>query len=581
MNESLMRRLRGVFSGQGEMLSALFTRPGEVSLNRLRSYAIWIPAISLSLVFFVVEFLEYYFGLSLLHDVSLHLLGIAILTGGAYFFSDLIFKIVRQQQEAILKHSQERVAANAALQSLFDGVPVGLYRVNREGQILDVNAALVRILGFPDKQSLLAARTPSFYVDPGARAQWLAQIERDGIVRDFEVQLRRHDGQPVWARLSARTMRDPEGNVLHYEGVMQDVTERKRSEEAVRKLGSAVEQTVDAVSITDRDGVIEYINPAFEQLTGYSLEEARGKTHRILKSGKHDQAFYEKLWHTILGGQVYRGELLNKKKDGTLYYSELAITPIRDAEGEIAQFVATQRDITDRIQAQARLRESEEQLRAFAARLESVREEERARIAREIHDELGQAMTGLKFDLSWLAKHLSSANSELVDKTETMLHLVDLNIQSVRRIATELRPGILDDFGLVAAMEWQAREFEARTSITCHFTSSLPAVQLDREQSTAMFRILQEALTNVARHANATEVAITLTKGGDSLCLEVQDNGTGIAESEISGRKSLGLLGMRERAHLLGGEVAIVGTPAKGTRVTVKVPLHVFQAARP
>jgi signal transduction histidine kinase len=198
-------------------------------------------------------------------------------------------------------------------------------------------------------------------------------------------------------------------------------------------------------------------------------------------------------------------------------------------------------------------------------------------IAREIHDELGQALTGLKMDLSALQKSLRKTGEldlgRLTEKTTTMSELVDSTIQTVRKIATDLRPGILDDLGLVAAIEWQAQDFQKRTGIKCSFAPGMDEVEMNADRSTALFRIFQETLTNVARHSAATEVEVMLNRYDDNIALEISDNGKGIAPAEISGRRSLGLLGMRERAQLLGGELMISGSPKEGTSVTVRIPL--------
>lgn len=217
-----------------------------------------------------------------------------------------------------------------------------------------------------------------------------------------------------------------------------------------------------------------------------------------------------------------------------------------------------------------RLRESEEKLRRLAAHLISVREEERAHIAREIHDELGQVLTGLKMEVTWLAKRLRE--KPLLEKTDSMCKLIDTTVQTVRKIATGLRPEMLDDMGLIAAVGWQAKEFQKRTGIRCR-AKLPPEVKFDIDISTTMFRIFQEILTNVARHSRATRVDIELTLNEDRVGLEVVDNGVGIGDEDVTGKKSLGLLGMHERALLFGGEVKITGTPGHGTRVSVSIPM--------
>jgi signal transduction histidine kinase len=227
----------------------------------------------------------------------------------------------------------------------------------------------------------------------------------------------------------------------------------------------------------------------------------------------------------------------------------------------------------DRKRAEARLRDSHEQLRALSVYLQYVREEERTRIAREVHDELGQQLTKLKMDLAWVGGRLPRALRPLLDKIHDMSAHVDATIQSVRRIATELRPGILDDLGLIAAIEWQANEFQTRTGIECHVSSNLQDTLLDADLNTAFFRIFQETLTNIMRHANASRVDVSAIKRDGWLELVVQDNGRGIQPGEITDRRSIGLLGMEERAGLLGGEFKIGGEPGRGTTVTVRIPL--------
>lgn len=232
--------------------------------------------------------------------------------------------------------------------------------------------------------------------------------------------------------------------------------------------------------------------------------------------------------------------------------------------------------LVQRQRAEEEARRSGQQLRALATRLQGVREEERTRIARELHDELGQAMTGLNIDLAWTSKQLAKLDDGVCgavrDRIAEMMKLINGTIQSVRRICTELRPGLLDDLGLVAAIEWQAHDFQSRSGIACEVRLPEDAMDLGREASTAVFRIFQEILTNVARHANATKVNVTLYDDGGKVALEVRDNGRGIKETEIWGQSALGLLGMRERAFLFGGEVSFVGVPGQGTRVTITVP---------
>jgi len=225
--------------------------------------------------------------------------------------------------------------------------------------------------------------------------------------------------------------------------------------------------------------------------------------------------------------------------------------------------------------AQEQLRESHEQLRALSVYLQHVREEERTRIAREVHDELGQALTSCKLDLSLLANKLPGNLSPLKEKAKALSAHIDATIQTVRRIATELRPGILDHLGLIAALEWQANEFQTRTGIKCDVRTDLHEPVLTPDLATTFFRIFQETLTNIIRHAGATQVMVHLKEVAGRIILEVKDNGRGISPEEISNTRSMGLLGMKERAALLGGTFKIgPGPGCKGTLATVSIPLR-------
>lgn len=270
------------------------------------------------------------------------------------------------------------------------------------------------------------------------------------------------------------------------------------------------------------------------------------------------------------------GEWLHQRKNGEVRNVQVIAQQLEVNNPRTALLIAE--DITERTQAAQKLKYSYEQLRALSAHLQSVREEERSRMAFEIHDELGQILTAIRMDLSWLHDKFSLIKTPLrrtlMSHADSMTKLIDSTIQTVRRISTELRPRILDDLGLVAATEWQAHEFEARTNIQCKFHTDVEELKLDRERSTAVFRILQESLTNILRHAKASIVTIELHVSPDELTLEVVDNGKGIEPDKSKTTQSFGLLGMQERALLLGGNVTIKRASKKGTIVNLELPLN-------
>ena len=220
----------------------------------------------------------------------------------------------------------------------------------------------------------------------------------------------------------------------------------------------------------------------------------------------------------------------------------------------------------------AELKVANQSLRDLSVHLQSIREEERTKIARDIHDELGQTLTALKMELSWLARKLPADQEAISDKVQNMINHIDMTIDSVQRIYTELRPTVLDNLGLVAAIEWQAKEFQERTGIKCKVSFYPENIIMGRDKRTAVFRIFQEAMTNIARHAEASAVTIDLEETSDRVILTVKDNGKGITEEQILDPRAFGIIGMKERAYFLGGEVKISGIVNKGTAVILNIP---------
>jgi len=264
--------------------------------------------------------------------------------------------------------------------------------------------------------------------------------------------------------------------------------------------------------------------------------------------------------------------LIGEKVVGVMeFFSSKAVEPDPELLDIMAQIGTQLGRVLERKQAQDESERSYEQLRNLYHRLEQVREEERTRTAREVHDHLSQLLTTIKLELSLLSNKLSHYNPSIQKSTEHLLEMSDEAIQSVKRIAMDLRPPILDDLGIAEAIKWQAKEFKTRTGIACEFINDLNDFEPDLERSTTVFRVFQETLTNIVRHAGAKKVYVTLSQSSECIALQVRDDGCGISPEQVSDMRSLGLLGMRERAMVWGGNVQIHGVPNGGTTVTINI----------
>jgi two-component system sensor histidine kinase UhpB len=349
---------------------------------------------------------------------------------------------------------------------------------------------------------------------------------------------------------------------------------KKDLSEGENRYGDLIENISQGIFVLDKKDIITFANKKFLEMLGYNKDDVEGQPiTRLLgegwlrKGGDHKANAKKNRWKSV--------ELAWKRKDGKRVFTMLSPKPIYNKKGKLLGSIAVLTDITDRREVEMELRRSHEELRNLSQHLQSVREKESKRIASEIHDELGQQLTALKMDLSWLSNRVpfyEKDNKKTIEKINTMSNLIDRTIQVVQKISAELRPGLLDDLGLVPAIEWLAQDFQTRTNIRCkvHFHSD--EIELDPDCSTAIYRISQEALTNIARHAKASLVDIYLKQESGVVILEISDNGKGIKENEICAPSSLGLMGMRERVRTFGGELNIIGAPNKGTTLKASLP---------
>lgn len=402
-------------------------------------------------------------------------------------------------------------------------------------------------------------------------------IERQRDWRD-EFRIVGDDQVVRWVSARGHFFQARPGQTSRMHGVVSDISAQKRVEDELRIAATAFESQ-DAMMITDAKGVILRVNQAFTETTGYAADEAVGETPQILQSGRYGPDFYQAMWKNISDTGAWQGEVWDRRKNGEVYPKWLTISAVKGKDGDVTHYVGTLYDISEQKNAEAAmlalnsdLQESQLRLRELAAQNEAQREDERKHIAREVHDELGQVLTALRMDISLLDMRFGALDSALVDKAADMKILVDRAIQGVRNVARNLRPIALD-MGLVPAIEWLCNDFTKRTGVACDVHVRQAGIEIDEARAVVVFRIAQESLTNISRYAQASEVQVTLGYRGNELWVEVRDNGRGFDMAAQAHEKSYGLLGMRERALALGGQVSISSVPGQGTVIGVSIPI--------
>jgi PAS domain S-box-containing protein len=340
---------------------------------------------------------------------------------------------------------------------------------------------------------------------------------------------------------------------------------------ANRQLESIINSLPGIFYAYDRKGKFARWNRNFEIVSEYSREEV-SRMHPLQFYEGDEKDLLDKRIKAVFdeGQSEVQAHFVTRSGKRIPYYFNGRKASFNGVDYLIGMGI----DITDRVKVENEMIERTHEIQRLSTHLQAIREEERTRIAREIHDELGQQLTGLKMDASWIDKKMMAEPTELIrDRLSAMIALIDETVKTVRRISSELRPGILDDLGLVAALEWQCQEFEKRTGIESHFKTDESEYNLEKNLSTNIFRVYQEALTNVARHANASKLVTSLSRNTTHLILNVKDNGVGFDMEEARRKKSLGLVGMRERAILFKGELTINSRQGEGTSVRLSVPL--------
>jgi two-component system, NarL family, sensor histidine kinase UhpB len=467
------------------------------------------------------------------------------------------------------------VQTGRGLSAVFDILPDMVFVVDREERILFVNQAATRSFGKRPDEILGHLQSELFHEGLAAKhSQAIQHVFHTGETVVTENQQDSHV-RPKWLDTRLIPLREPSGGIEAVVGMVRDVSDRRKTQEALALREAFLRGMLDNLPylawLKNTEGKFQVVNQPFATAAGKARpSEVVGLDDFVVWPHELAARYVADDQDVMRTGQQKLVEEQISTR-GQLRWVETFKSPVFDASGRVIGTTGLAHDITHRRQLQEEQRRSREQLRALAAHVESVREQERVRIAREIHDELGQSLTCMGMDLAFLDKQIGSDNKEAAARVAALVELVKDTIRSVRRISSELRPSILDDLGLGPAIEWLAHDFEARTHITC--AVGVPEeLSLPLDLATPLFRVCQEALTNVTRHASASEVSVRLECTDKEVQLVVADNGRGITEEEIRRQGSLGLLGMKERVSILGGDLDVVGVPGQGTTITIRIP---------
>ena len=516
----------------------------------------------------------------------------------------------RKKMENALRESEERYRV------LYEKVPSMYFTVSPEGVVISVNEFGARQLGYLRDELVGQPVLKVVYEEDRkiVTEQIKGFIKNPPPIQRWQFRKIRKDGSLLWVEEFARLVSDSSGqsNILI---VCQDITKHIDMQNALKeseeRLSNLMEKVPEAVSVLNSEMEVVYCNNTYLELVGCTAEERLGKTPRDIWHPEDFPRARDRIKAILSGSQEFSSEYRVSRRDGAIIPVEVfsrkiiyegkpsLLSVFRDlrerkkAELAIKKYqehledLVSERteellhsnqkledEISERKSAEVKLKKSREELRHLSAHIETAREEERKWIAREIHDELGQVLSVLKMDVNWLQVNLGENQANMLDKTDAMSQLISSTIQKVRQISQKLRPDILDNLGLAAAINWQAKELQERSGIDCQiFCEDEDGIILNEELSSALFRVFQEALTNIFRHAQATKIEVRLQESDNNLNLSIRDNGIGISAEHVSNPSSFGLIGIRERIHFLNGSVEISGEAGKGTTVSVTVPI--------
>ncbi|MDO8351657.1 MAG: PAS domain S-box protein [Gallionella sp.] len=474
---------------------------------------------------------------------------------------------LRQAQFA-LEESRDRY------RDLYDFAPVAYLTLNDQGMISEINLTGAGLFAVEHRK--LIKRNFAQFIVADARECWrrcFQDLLNNMGSHAAEVTLRRGDGSTFWAQMECICQKEISGGAS-VRMVLTDITARKLADEKLQesegKFRAIFEGTMDGIVLVDDSGMIVDFNSVFVQQSGLSPERLRQTRIWELRPVEQFKIAQARFFSVLETGQGGVADVKYRKPDGSVIDIEFRSTPIRIGNKRYLQSLV--RDITLHKAREHELHNYQQLLRDMAANSSSLREAESKRIAREVHDELGQLLTALRIDISLLRIEFGERDPLLKTRIQNMLVLVDKSIQGARHVTANLRPAALD-MGIVPAIAWLCDEFSERTNTACTLRVVDEPLGLDDARTVALFRIVQESLTNITRHAQATRVEITVEQSDDDIVLEIHDNGKGFDPAARAENQSFGLMGMRERAIALGGKVIIDSAPSEGTVVSVHIPI--------
>ena len=526
--------------------------------------------------------------------------------------------LARVQSMVRIKRAEEALkASETRYRRLFETAQDGILILNEDtGQIDDVNPFLTDILGYTFEE-LTGKKLWEIgaFKNTEASKSVLAELQHKGYVRYEDLPLITKDGREIDVEFVSNVYMVNHHKVIQCN--IRDITVRTLAEKELRR-SQKLFHTIARVSPvglfrTDSEGQYIYVNEYWSDITGLSPSETYGEGWAKALCPADKERVLSEWHHAVQGDLPFESEFRFMGQSGTIKWVIGRAIAERGVHGERLGYVGIVTDITDRKKMEEELqkaydglekrvvertaqlvksnkaleqqiakritigedlKESQKRLRNLTKHLQKIREQERAYLSRELHDELGQALTGMKMDIRWIERRLPEDSTFILERLHSTVMLIESAILSVQRISMDLRPPALDDFGLSEAIRSVLTDFEKKTNITYKFISTPQRIVLNGELSTEIFRIFQEAFTNSTRHADAKNIIILLRNTGDKLTMEISDDGRGITKKEILDHKSIGLMGMRERVYALEGTLEINGVKGKGTTITVSIPLH-------